>query len=334
MPLAEHWWIGKSILLAGAVLLYFLHGRMLFTLGTTAARGAARKGLALLTILVAVYILSGAVLKVGYGYTHRGALLPDDAAWFRQEFAPFGPIPVASLFGPAFRGYLGSFPRTWRLNPTEDAQRWDDTRQHRRDLRHIIEHMPNSIWAPSAAEVLGRMDEGKKAGLDSALSMYRLISEKYPEAPYQIQAMRGSARALADAKRDEEARKAYADLLKRVPGSRYESEALYYLIESEKNRGNLAAAISRAEEWTQKSLPQERFTAFSILAELHQKAGHKEPAAKAAEQALRASNAYRIELAAGKVRASQVQLIKWQGDAALADNRSRAVLAWAHGKQK
>ena len=329
LPLSAPWWIAKICLLIGAAILFAIHGRLLFTLGTTAAPRIARRGVIFTATLILLYILSGAVIKVAYGYSNRGRLIPDDAAWFRKQFSSYGPIPAASLFGPAFRAYLGSFPKIWRLNPSEDAQRWDDTPRHRRELRRVLEQMPDSIWAPSAAELMARLEIDNPRTLDVALSHYRLIQEKYPASPYQEQALRGSARALADAGRSDEARAAFEALLNRAPNSRHRTEAIRYLLDSDIERGELDSARRRAESWLAYAPLHERFAAHLSMAQIQQRAGRRPEAAEAAEQALSAGNAFRRAVVEGKVPATQVQIVRWQGDAANADNLARGILEWA-----
>ena len=328
-PLSEPWWMAKTALLIGAGILYVAHGRALFTLGTGASTRTARRGVVLLAAIVITYILTGAFIKVGYGYANRGKLIPDDGAWFRRQFASYGPIPVASLFGPSFRAYLGSFPKIWRINADEDAQRWDDTPQHRRDLRSIVDHVPNSAWAPGAAELLGRMEEANPETLDSALALYRRIMEKYPQSPYQEQAIRGSARALSEAGRKDEAREMYESFIQRVPNSRYRTEAVRFLIESDIERGSLDSALARANEWIKIAPIQERFLAHFAVATVHQKAGRRDDAAQAAQKTLEASNAFRQAVVDHRIPANQVQIVKWQGDSANTDNLANGILAWA-----
>jgi ABC-type transport system involved in multi-copper enzyme maturation permease subunit len=327
-PLSEPWWIAKGTLLLGAALLYYAHGRALFTLGTGASSRTAKRGVLFLVILLAAYILTGAVLKVAYGYANRGKLIPDDAAWFRKEFASYGPIPVSSLFGPAFKAYLGSFPKIWRINPDEDAQRWDDSPQHRRALRSVIEDTPNSMWAPSAAELLGRLEEAHRDSIESALALYGRIIDKYPQSPYQEQAIRGSARALAEVGRKDEAREMYETFLDRVPNSRYRTEAVKFLIESDIERGALDSALMRAKKWAESAPIHEKFSAHLAAAAIHQKAGRVEEAIQEAQRTLESSNAFRSAVVAKQVPANQVQIVKWQGDSANADNLANGILEW------
>jgi len=66
-----------------------------------------RRAMIAAVTLIAFYMVSGAALKVVYGYANRGSLAPNDVGWFRRQFLPYGPIPVASLFGSDFARYLG-----------------------------------------------------------------------------------------------------------------------------------------------------------------------------------------------------------------------------------
>jgi len=328
-PLSQPWWIAKLLLVIGAALLYFAHARLLFTLGTPAAPRIARRGIVLTAALLAVYLVAGAGTKVAYGYANRGTLIPDDGAWFRSHFAAYGPIPISSIFGSSFRMYLGSFPKIWRMNPDEDAERWDDTPKHRQDLKRVVETMPNSMWAPSAAELLARLEETDTDKLDSAVALYRLLEQKYAGSPYRILAMRGAAKALGEANRENEARAAYEALLQRAPGSAFETEALKYLVDSHRKRNELPRAAERAEQWAAIAAIQEKYLALVTLAEVHREAGDKEKAREAAHKALKATSEFRQADRDRKIPANRVQIAKWQGESAGADNRARIVLQWA-----
>ena len=74
----DSWWTAKIVLLIAAVALYALHSRMVFTLGAPITRKVRVRGVGYAAAMLAFYLLSGAVIKVGYGYGHRGELPMDD----------------------------------------------------------------------------------------------------------------------------------------------------------------------------------------------------------------------------------------------------------------
>ena len=108
------WWIAKCLLLMGALVLFVIHSRLVFRLGAPLTQRGRRRALGWAGCLAVVYLAFGACLKAGYGYANRGRLEPNDGAWFRRQFASFGPIPAAYLFGPAFvQGFWASHHLYW-----------------------------------------------------------------------------------------------------------------------------------------------------------------------------------------------------------------------------
>jgi ABC-type transport system involved in multi-copper enzyme maturation permease subunit len=228
----ENWKIAKIILLVAALLLFFYHSRLVFTLGSPHTLRTRRRALVGAGCLLLFSLLSGAFLKVGYGYSHRGALPPDDVSWFRYQFTPYGPLPVAALLGPAFPRYLGELTNVWRLGEIEEADRMGDTAKHRKDLQYIRDRMSGSMWAPSAADALARIDGRKQATPEDTAAYYRYIVDHYPNSPYVAFALRQIARRFAEAERKDEARAAYTELLQRLPNNVYRTEAMKFLADN------------------------------------------------------------------------------------------------------
>jgi hypothetical protein len=229
MPtLVGQWWVAKWILIAGALLLYLYHSRLVFGLGTTGTLRVRRRALLAYGLLLVFYVGSGAALKVKYGYENRGRLFPNDAAWFRYQFASFGPIPVAPLFGPAFPRFLGEFTNPWRATE-EEADQLGDTVKHRRDLKYILDKMPDSRWAPSAADAYARLEARKRPNLEEQIALFRLIVDKYSASPYVDSALRTIALRYNEAGKTAEARAAYEELLKKVPNSKYRADATDFI---------------------------------------------------------------------------------------------------------
>lgn len=320
--LAEHWWVGKIVLLVAAAALYLGHGRLLFTLGAPLTSRHRRRAVAWAAAALAVYLISGAAIKVVYGYTHRGQLFPDDAAWFRTQFAPFGPLPVAALFGPAFKGYLGEFTDAWRAQP-EESERWGDTVKHRRDLHRIVEEMPRSLWAPGAAELLARLEARQQTTVEGQAAYYTRIVREYGDTPYVAFALREMARVYAAGNREAEARAAYEKLLADRPGSAYETEALRYLMESDRGRGDLSGAARWAERWIGSAPLQEKFSAYVALAEIRRAQGKSAESKRAAQQAIDAVRDFRGALARRTLTLSGAQRVKWEREAEKAEAKAR-----------
>jgi hypothetical protein len=227
----EDWKIAKVILLVASLLLFLYHSRLVFTLGAPLTLRTRRRALVGAGCLLLFTLLSGAVFKVWYGYNHRGSLKPDDVSWFRYQFTPYGPLPVSSLFGTAFPRYLGELTNAWRLSEIEETDRMGDTVKHRNDLKYIRDRMPGSMWAPSAADALARIEGRKQENVEDTVAYYRYIVDRYPTSPYVSFALRESARRLADAQRFDEAKATYKELLQRVPNTVYKTEANKFLAE-------------------------------------------------------------------------------------------------------
>lgn len=173
---SDQWWIAKVTLLVLAGLLHLCHRRALVTLAVTGSKRRPPRRLVVATLLLAIYIASGATLKTAYGYYHRSRLFPDDATWFRKHFAPYGRLPVAALFGVPFQRYLGEI--------YGDEDLIGDTLAHRNDLRLVLEEAPNSLWAPSAAELLARLEERKEQTVEGKIRGYEVLLNRYGDSPY------------------------------------------------------------------------------------------------------------------------------------------------------
>jgi tetratricopeptide (TPR) repeat protein len=317
------WWIAKAVLLVAALLLYLFHARLIFTLGSTYTLRTRRRALIGAAALLGFYLVSGAALKVGYGYAHRGKLPPNDVAWFRYQFAPYGPIPVAVLFGPAFTRYLGEFTNPWRLVQDEESDLLGDTRKHRRGLQEVQERMPDSLWAPSAADARARIEARRQTKPEDAVAYYRHIVERYPQSPYVDYALRQVARIFADAQRPEEARAAYMQLLQRFPNSVYRPEALRFLVETEQQAGHLPEAARWAQQWTASAPIQERFEAWIDLAEIRKAEGDLAGAKQAAQETLTAVRDFRQAVAANTVLVSPTQRTLLEQAASRAEEKAK-----------
>jgi tetratricopeptide (TPR) repeat protein len=320
------WWIAKVILLIAAFALYLYHSRLVFTLGSPQTLRSRRRALVSAGAVVVLYLVSGAAIKVGYGYQRLGRLSPDDPSWFRYQFAPYGPIPVAALFGPAFTRYLGEFNNPWRLQQDEESDRWGDTVKHRKDLREIVDKMPSSVWAASAADALARLEARRQTNVDNAVPYYRTIVDRFPNSPYVALAQRQIARAYADAQRVDEARTAYGDLLRRFPNSPHRAEAIRYLVESERKAGRPAEAARWAEQWTTSAPTEEKFEAWITLAEIRKDLGDAPGAKQAAKETLAAVEQYRRAIESKEINPSPSSKLKQEDAAYKAEQQAKKML--------
>ena len=298
--LTESWWAAKLLLLLGALALYLLHGRLLFTLGSPLTLRRKRRAVAGAVGLLFVYLVSGAAVKVGYAYQQRGNLYPSDAAWVRRQFGPYGPLPVAALFGPTFKAYVGNIPNSWRLTQAQDgeADLLGDTMQHRRDIDRVLKAYPNSIWAPSALELRARLGLWSRTPPETRVGYYRTLAERHPNSPYTAPALFQIGRVYEEAAKTvpayaAKAREAFEAFLARYPNTENSADALRFLTLDARRRGDKAAAGNHAERWINAAPPHEKFMACLTLAELRQEEGDKEAARNAAQQAVDAVRDFR-----------------------------------------
>src|SRR5207237_5491876 len=98
------------------------------------------------------------------------------------------------IFGPAFQRYLGEVPNSWRMQQEGESDRWGDTSQHHFGLREVIEKMPDSMWAPSAAELFARLEQRSHKEPEGKASLYKHILDRYSASPYRLFAQREIAR--------------------------------------------------------------------------------------------------------------------------------------------
>ena len=330
-PLTDHWWIAKTLLLVAALALYFGQKRLLFTLGSPLTGRRRRSTLAGAVGVFVFYIAAGASAKVIYGYTHRGQLLPNDAGWFRRQFAPYAPLPAASLFGSNFQRYLGDIPNSWRVIQEGEADTLGDTAQHRRDLSRVLDTAPNSIWAASSAELLARLQTRAELPPEEKAAHYRVLADHYGNSPYTAFALQQIAHIYADAipnnaAFEPKAQAAYLDLQSRFPGSAYSVEALRFLAENDWNHENYPAATLHAKQWIEAAPVSEKFRAWLLLAEIKEKEGNAPEAKQAAQQTLEAVQRFRTALRSGNVGLSETRKLRADSEASAAEARAKALL--------
>ena len=302
----NEWWISKVILLIGALLLYLYHDRQVLSIGSPLTIRVRKRAAVIAVFIVGIYILSGAILKVTYGIRHRGELPQGDMAWFRYQMAPFGPIPVASIWGPSFRAFVGDIGNPWRIAAADEGDRLGDTEEHRRQLHGILDKDPHSMWAESAADGLAIL-ETRGMNAEQATLYYRKIIDQYPGSPYLQNLLRDIARANAEANRLPEARAAYEELLQKVPMSRHRSEAYRFLFESERDANHAAQALQWAARWSAVAPIHEKFEALMDVAVLRQAAGDAVGAKQAVQQMMEAVTAFRKAVESDSITLSPKQ---------------------------
>ncbi len=300
------WWITKLILLAVAALLYAVHGRLVLLVGSPLTLRIRKQASLFAGVGLILYIVSGAVLKVSYGYTHRGQLPRGDLEWFRYQIAPFGPMPVASLFGTSFRHYLGDIDNPWHLPSTEEGDLLGDTETHRRHMHEVLDSSPQSIWAQNAADALATLEvRGKKP--DEIVTYYRDLLKRFPSGPYELKFILAIARTYSDMGKEDEARTAYSDLLSHHATGKYQSEAYRYLCESQTRAKAYKEAQQWAEKWSDVAPVEEKFEALMDVMQLRRQNGDSAGADKAAKEMLDAIAAFREAVKSESVELSPKQ---------------------------
>jgi tetratricopeptide (TPR) repeat protein len=327
-PLSDIWWIAKLLLLLGCLVLYVVHTRLLFTLGAPLTLRRRQRTLAWAGGLLAFYVLSGAAVKVVVGYQNRSKLFPDDVAWFRRQFGPYGPIPVAAVFGSNFRLYLGDMQNTWRLQQDSESDALGDTDQHRRYLARVLRQSPDSIWAPSVAMLLARLEERATTPVEEQVQHYRFLVDRYPNSPYTAYGLWRIGHTYADAmvsdaKLEAKARIAYEELLQRFPNNQYSSDAYGFLAQSDRRRKDMASAQSYTQKWIGVAPVYEKFKAWMLMAELRRDAGQSAEAKAAAAEALKAVAEFRREAHTGGIPLTEGRIVRIEQDAGEVDKQAR-----------
>ncbi len=286
-------WQPKFVLLFLAAMLYLYHRRLIFTLGSQASARQRRRALAAALAIPVVYAVSGAVLKVGYLYVHRGDLYPDDTAWIRQQLGPYGPVPVRYLFGSAFSAYVGEIPNTWRLAAGEEADVYGVTARHRSEVERLFRRRTRSIWGSSIAELHTRLAGQQAQTPPERIAMLRSAIEAYPDGPHAPGLYVRLAREQVEAGDLQGAAESCESAVKGRRSTRTASEALRILTQLQRDSGDLARAAQTAERWAAVADTRQRFralgTKFDILIELRQ----TEAARQTAQSVLKAIAEFR-----------------------------------------
>lgn len=294
----EFWWVAKVVLLIAAIAFYKFHGRLLFTLGSPMTNRRKRRALGWVGVVLFCYLAGGATIKVVYGYSQRGKLYPNDMAWFRRQMGPFGPLPVAILFGSNFQQYLGAIPNSWRIQQEGEADVMGETEQHKEGIRRILELAPNSMWAASAAELKARFLARGSRPVEERVGYYRFILDRYADSPYKTLAYQQIARIYAeaagnDATFEEKARAANEAILNGKLEGAVVADAYRFLAESDKRRGDKANSALNARKWIDTAPLHEKFMAGIFLTELLRESGKREEAKQAARDTMKAIGAFR-----------------------------------------
>lgn len=322
-PFISDWWVAKLLLLIGAALLFARHSKLVFALGAAPTATARKRALGWAAGLIVVYLVSGAALKVGYAYTHRSKVRPEDVTWLRRQFAPYGPLPMAALFGPTFKAYLGEIPNAWRIQQDNEMDSLGDTEDHRKRLKAALD-AGGGLWGPSASDLYARLCASRTRDIGLKLSIIDTEIKRYPDSPYLGSLLTFRARTLADAERAPEATVAFEDVLARVQDPVYRVQALAFLARQDYNTGNHTRAVERAREWARFAPLQERFVPLVLEADCLRASGDAAGARGAADRALAAIREFRQAALKGTLDIHSGTVTRWEREAAAAEGRLKA----------
>lgn len=322
-PFITDWWVAKVLLLAGAAILFARHSRLVFALGAAPTVTARKRALGWATGLIAVYLVSGAALKVGYAYTHRGKVRPEDVTWLRRQFAPYGPLPLSALFGPTFRAYLGDIPNAWRIQQDNEMDSLGDTDEHRKRLKAALD-AGGGVWGPSASDLYARLQASRTK--DTALKLAIIDTEikRYPDSPYLGSLLTYRARTMADASMASEATAAFEEVLARVQDPVYRVQALAFLARQDFNQGTYPRAVERAREWAKLAPVQERFVPMVLEADSLRASGDPAGAKAAAGRAMAAIREFRQAALKGTLNIHSGTVTRWEREAAASEGRLKS----------
>ena len=279
-PLTDSWWIAKAVLLVAGLGLFALHNRLIFLLGTPQTVKRTRRTLIAAVATLAFVVVSGAGIKVGYGYANRTKHFPSDLGWMRRQFGTYGLLPVASLFGKDFVNYLGEIPNAWRVQQDGESDIMGDTPKHRKAVREIVEKSPGSLWAPSAAYQTAMWEAKPGKSMDERVGYWQLIVDKYPQSPYAVEAQAQIAALWEEAPDAAKALAAWKRLLELDPNGKYASSGWRYLALADQKAGDLESAQRNAQSWVQSAPVHEAFHAWMLLSEIQKSRGDQAGAAQ------------------------------------------------------
>lgn len=169
-PMSELWWMNKLLLLCLAVILYAWNRAVLGRPAAPRRVLVVTRNAVLIALVAFAYLWSGAAYKVAYGLRHERDLGNQTQLWYQQQFSPYGPLPVAWLFGRAFPLYVQA--QHGRTAPGATSRGLvapvDLTR-----MRRVVERYPDSIWADNAQYEIARAFSRRLAVRPWTVYVYR-----------------------------------------------------------------------------------------------------------------------------------------------------------------
>jgi hypothetical protein len=177
--LSSMWVASKIALVVGGVVLLAIHGKLLPRICRPAQKADLARILVVTLVVAFLYMASGASMMLYYAHSNRARLMHEDVTWLRQQLRPYGAIPIARLFGPAFADYVADPPPV-RPGVSPMKIRVDA-------LKRALARYPNSIWADGIAFAIGW--ENEKVDQLGAVDDYLLVSDRYGKSPFAPKAL-------------------------------------------------------------------------------------------------------------------------------------------------
>lgn len=268
-PLAHLWLINKAVLVVAGLLLLVWHGRLLRRLGRTADRADLTRVVLASSLLIVLYVVSGAAVGVSYAWTNRGNLKNRDVTWLRRQMTVYAPLPVSPLFGMPFTEYVAPFAnKEARVRQLESAlRRW-----------------PGSIWADSMAQDLA-VEQVTVDPAASAKASFQ-VADQYPTSPFAPIAL-GDILEIEEGTIPEEDRlRAARQLVREYPATIDVDKAGAYLESVHPETVQTEELLAAAERLAELAPNIIRPRWLATAAGLHEKAGRREEAARMAKAAV------------------------------------------------
>ncbi len=309
--MSELWKLNKAVLLLAAALLYLWHRRILTRPASPRRWTAVLRAAALVLLIVAVYIASGAAYKVTYGMSHERELGHRTRMWYQQQFRGYGPIPVAWMFGPAFVQYVQAELR--RGAPL--AERGEQallTRVDIASMQQIVDQYPDSAWADNAlfeiATYTGRRQlqepwivtayhqRGETPSrivitedVEGAARHYMALADRYPDSPLAPTALEERAAIGLRLLDFDGARAAYQRLVTDHPDAAQSCEAGLQVAALSLRSGDAREALRAADVAAAVAPWDRKAEALILAARAAHQAGDEEAGRDRYERALAAA---------------------------------------------
>jgi hypothetical protein len=177
--LSSMWTASKIALLVGGVLLLVVHGKLLPRICRPPQKADLARILVVTLVVAFLYMVSGAAMMLFYARSPRGRMIHEDVTWLRTQLRPYGAIPIARVFGPAFTAYVAEPPPV-RPGISPVKVRVDS-------LKQTLARYPNDMWADGIAYAVGW--ETEKLDQVACIDEYLAVSDRYGSSPFAPKAL-------------------------------------------------------------------------------------------------------------------------------------------------